>query len=412
MPRLAPDDPRLAAPDFPHGRERGYRSGCRCTECRSAHSALNGYGTGGVPVDASEARAHVEMLLQRTGASLTTVAHAAGLTRFTVRAALTKPRVHRATVDALLATTVEAVDRTTVGRKTLHDIEPVQRHIRMLLRSEDCTMAAVAAAAGMSLANVKRLMDEDRAGVYIETQRAILALTPYRVRRNASAVSKRRAATRLRALQANGWSLRNLAHRCGYAGDGFPFMGTKSSLVAQEIDRAVEALYQELGDTPGPSPHAAERARRDGYYPPIHYDDEMRLIPDSIPQQGWQSEAEQQERARRWLRIMGLTLAGEPENAIALALRVNGKQIERVRKVVGLRLNANGGNSVLTDTEHIKPGQERLVEHIAAHTALVAIHEPTDVLDQVEDHVALWDSLVAGAEEIHAGADQETRVAA
>jgi hypothetical protein len=264
----------------------------------------------------------------------------------------------------------------------------------------------------MALNNVAKILDENRKGVFIETRRAILGLTPYQVRRNAYLVSKRRAVTRLRALQANHWPLRQLAQKLGYVGDGFPFMQGKSKMVTQDVDRAVEALYNEIGDAVGPSPRAAALARAAGYWPPIHYDEDMNLIPGSIPSEAkWVPALTQQERARIRLRILGLTLREYSMADIAMAIGESEKKVERARKMVGLRLERNRG--VLLDLPYIKHGQEELVALIEEHTAPIALLEDIAAVDKLgTDYVALWDSLLEGAKRLRGDAPMVAEQAA
>lgn len=401
--RMAADDPRLAAPDFPHGEPRGASRGCPCDPCRIAKNKdlrdrrarkreENPQPAHRVP--AAPARIHLFGLLG-PDVSLSAVARAAGLPVVTVINLNDESfeKCSLATSEAIRATTAEAV------RKCSYAPERVAPRLRTLLEFEDCTPMAIAAAAGLNVATIRRILDGDREVLRVATVRALRGLTPYIVRRNAASVSPRRAATRLRALQANGWSLRALGQRLGYA-HGLTMHQFTGKLILQDLDRRVEALYLELENRPGGNSRSAEAAARLGYYPPIYYDDDMNLVKAWIPPKYNKLATSTQERARNRLRVMGLTLRNHSAPEIENLVKVESKTVERARKMVGLHLARNPAEVLVADAPYIQPGQEELIEIIAKHTAGIALLEPVDAIDDPDiDYAARWKSLVAAAEQ-------------
>jgi hypothetical protein len=346
------------------------------------------------------------MIIEQTGADLSTIAVTAGVARRTIGAVLNNPRVARVTETAVLQLTVDAVSEQWEARRYLRDPGPVRDHIKSLLTFEDCTLAAIVAATGIGYDAIVRIKDGQVAGVTASTVQAVRRLTPYLVRRNAAFVSSRRAITRLRALQAAGHTLRSLSDRLGHAAKDIPCMrtGKITERITQENDRRIEHLYRELESKPGPSDRAKAHARRLGYYPPIHYDEDMRLIPDSIPDKRWIPLSSPEDRARTNLRIMGLTLRDLTGAQIAARVGYSSKKVERIRREVGLRLEPNACDSILLD--YIKPGQDALVALIRQQTQHLDLNEALPMVDLPGmDYVALWDGLCLGAERLRAEAE-------
>lgn len=407
MPRIKPDDARLAAPDFPHGTTKGYDLGCSCAGCREAHSAHRYMQRYGHPrpenwhrsVSTAPAREHALRLLEDPSVSKSDIARAAGVAITSVLNILRKDTVYSTTTDAILAVTPESI----LGNQKCVDATPSRKHIEHLLEGEDASYAAIAAAAGMTYDVIQFIAEGRRTTILADTARLLLNLTPYVVRRNSAYVSSRRAVTRIRALQANGWPVRTLAHMLDVL--ALNFVRDGRGLVMQETDRRVEALYNELECRHGGSKRAESIGRGLGYYPPIHYDEDMQLLKDSIPRAGaYVPLVTAQERARMRLRIMGLTIRSY--TAAEIVKVIGGgceKTIERARREVGLRLENN--QNILADLPYIKPGQGEMVALIAEHTAPLALLEPVDSVDEPgTDHVALWESLLDGARRVRAAA--------
>jgi lambda repressor-like predicted transcriptional regulator len=409
---MTPDDSRLAAPDFPHGEDRGYSRGCPCQPCQAAHTAASvawrRRAQQGRNVSTIEAREHVLGLLKRTN-SKSVIARAAGVSPNAVRAVLTKPTARETTVKALLAVAPEML---AAHRRYVSPAQSVA-HIEFLLRCEDCTLPAISSATGLALTGLKTILEGDQKHINIVTEKAILGLTPYVVRRNAYLVGPRRAMTRLRALQAQEWSWVEISRMLDHKTIRYvTWYAAGKEQVTQEVDRRIEALYNKIGDRRGNSPLSADVARRRGFYPAIHYDEDMHLILESIPSKmKWAPAVSPEDRARRNLRIMGLTLREYSMADTAMTIEESEKIVERARRAVGLKLEQNRG--VLVDMPYIKPGQDALVALIAEHTAPIALLEGIESVDKLgTDYVALWDSLVEGAKRLRADVGQSAEQAA
>lgn len=402
--RLEADDPRRTRADFPHGEARGYALGCSCALCREAHAAQKYFGKYGHPrpenhrrsVSTGPAREHVNWLLGHPGVKRADIARAAGLAPTSVLNIFRRETVYSTSVDAVMAVKLDDV----MGSQKVVDATATRRHIKRLLKCEDASYAAVAAAAGTSYDSIQFIVEGRRQMVTAVTARAVLKLTPYLVRRNAAMVSSRRTVTRLRALQAQQFTYQELADELGLkTGRTVAQMVAIKGLVEQQTERKVEAVYNRLESRTGSSEHSAKMARRAGYWPSIHYDEDMNFIPSSIPTpHQYIPQVTPQERARMRLRIMGLTLKEWTAAEIAMAVKGSEKKIERARREVGLRLTNNRG--VLEELPFIKVGQDELVRLIAEHVDPVVLAEETDAYDVPDtDYVALWTSLLAAAQQ-------------
>lgn len=349
-------------------------------------------------------KAHIEALLENDVITGADIARAADVSPGTIAAARTRTTVQRWVAESILAVTIEAA----VGARAMCDVDRSRAHLETLLQFEDCTPAAIASASGMDPRQISEVLNGVRERVHPDTERILLGLDAYVVRRNAALVSPRRAVARLRALQANGWSLHELGLRLGLTKSPYYMNWLDVQRITQEQDRKAERLFHEIGDRQGPSARAAAIAGRLGHYPPIHYDEEMRLIRESIPRPSdWIPQVTPQERARRYLRIMGLTLREYTATEIAKMMKVHPKLIERARKETGLRLNAN--RTALLDLPYVRTGQDELVAAITAATAGINLLEEADVMDTYDtDHVALWAALLADAERIRSQAAPQT----
>ncbi len=82
---------------------------------------------------------------------------------------------------------------------------------------------------------------------------------------------------------AIGWSAAALAERMGYAHYRSVQLATTRSVVRRATADHVAAVYEQLSDTPGPSPTAAGMAAAYGYPPPIAWDDDTIVDPAARP---------------------------------------------------------------------------------------------------------------------------------
>lgn len=418
MRRLDPTDPRLAVPDFPHGTERGYDRGCGCADCRTVRSAICSerrrmaspdpatYGTKGW-VDAGPAARHLAKLLDV--GTLSEVAQASGVSRGALdnlakRSGGTGVRMKRANAEALVATTELAVVAVKAANYLAHGIERVRAHVLRLVSVEDCTAAAVARAAGLAQSNVLSIIAGSREHLHEKTRDALLALETNDVLAAAGYISPIAARARLGALQANGWSVQRLSAMLGYADR----LVIGNTWITPVLDQRLKALYEQIEDRPGGNERVAEAARELGFYPPIHYDEDMNLIVESIP--GHSTDPDPQMKARTSLQIMGLTIREHTETEInkILGLEHASGAVQTARRKIGLKLEASRG--FLVDAL-VKPGQEDLVALIAEYVRPIAVYEKTEVLDDaLLDYVAQWRALGKASKELRtaAGAGEAT----
>jgi hypothetical protein len=315
-----------------------------------------------------------------------------------------KPTVYSATVEAVLAVTLNDV----ASNQRLVDARPAMLHIHYLLQGEDSSYAAIAAAAGLTLDAVELIAESKRVTISRTTDEALRRLNHRVVRRNAATVSSHRTITRLRALQANRWTIAALTELTGLAVPNI--LRDNRPYVTQETERIVEKLYDVIGDRPGNSVSSAELAKQLGYHEPIHYDENMNLIPGSVPDHRWSPSSSPEDRARDKLRMLGLTLRELPSQEIANRLNVSKKTVDRARSEIGIRLDPNALDSVLLP--FIRPGQDAIVELILRHTSGIELSENISVLDDDGlDYVTLWDSLRSSARRLCAAPVRDLAVA-
>lgn len=92
---------------------------------------------------------------------------------------------------------------------------------------------------------------------------------------------------RLRALTVMGWSMPELAARCGIGESTLHALrDPKHATTRPRFAAAVRALYDELSMTPGPNRWAATRAVRKGWMPPLAWDDATIDDPAAQPDAG------------------------------------------------------------------------------------------------------------------------------
>ena len=126
--------------------------------------------------------------------------------------------------------------------------------------------------------------------VFRRTADRVLAVpvpAPHEVWRYAAAgqpVHPAGTARRLQGLVALGWTNRELSNRLGVheANFGNALYGTRQPTAG--FARKVAALFNELQLTPGPSVRARLRAQRNGWVPPLAWDEDSIDDPAAVPQ--------------------------------------------------------------------------------------------------------------------------------
>ena len=189
--------------------------------------------------------------------------------------------------------------RKAYGQVFLVDAEPARQHVAQL-REFGIGWQRVALLAGLESSTVWRLLygDPSRSStpskrIRPETERKILAVeatvdniadgTPI------PAVGARR---RLQALGAIGWSQSQLGERLGICRGNMPAVIRSERLAAGTV-RAIQALYEELWNSPPPEGNQWDRAvaarsrnsaRARGWAPPMAWDDDTIDDPEAVPE--------------------------------------------------------------------------------------------------------------------------------
>lgn len=338
-------------------------------------------------LDAGPIREHVLNLLTHPGVTRANITRVAGLD--SGQSALhyllnSQQWISPAKANALLAVTADAALAHDTG--LVVDAEPVVARIRYLLTVEAGSISAIADATGLDYETIAAIAAGERANVTVATAKYVLAVAPADLWRSASAVPKRRAVTMLRALQANGWPLEWCADQLGTPTSQAPqFIYQRSDLIAQATHRRVKALYDRIGDRVGPSNSARIRGKKSGYYPPICYDEDMRLI--EVPAV---EEEDNDMKYRLKLCILGMAAYESTSPQIAHTHDTYTRLIERVCARIKLRRR----HDQKANASFLLPGQDAKVALIRAHTAGIVIHQRTDAWDTITGtYHELWRSL-------------------
>lgn len=162
---------------------------------------------------------------------------------------------------------------------------PVADHLDALHHA-GMTSRAIADAASLHVGTVNRIELRQAAHVYSHTAAAILAV-PVKAPRRAPRAGFVPAVTpcrQARALAAIGHSLRAQRARTGIvASCYFRLTAGRSTVFAEAAARAIDAMYEDWRDKPGPSVRAIVSARKQGWQPPDAWDDDTIGDPDAIP---------------------------------------------------------------------------------------------------------------------------------
>lgn len=164
------------------------------------------------------------------------------------------------------------------------DAEPVREHIFELAQA-GIGKVRLAELSGVSVNAIRALKGLRRgkpvAKVRKETAAAILAVTTDVKRAPRMAVDSRGAVRRLQALIARGWTGRALNDELGLLGHNLATWFAQETMTQEKVDQ-IAALYERLWDQSPPiqsgymaaaSRRAINRARREGWPPPLAWDD-------------------------------------------------------------------------------------------------------------------------------------------
>lgn len=172
------------------------------------------------------------------------------------------------------------------GLRRRIDATPARRHVEALIGA-GFTVRGIAEAAGASPSTIGRLRHPGKLTIHPHVAARVLAVTPDDVRRRAAAaafVPAVGARRRIQALLVLGHRHADLTARLGFS--SALVLSHAGQLVSHRTHARVVALYEELWDTPGPSPATAARARCRGYAPPMAWDDDALDDPTATPDLG------------------------------------------------------------------------------------------------------------------------------
>jgi hypothetical protein len=146
----------------------------------------------------------------------------------------------------------------------------VATHIRRLQQA-GWTQPEIAAASGIHRRTLFGITASEREQVLRTTATAILALRPADAPRWVPAHG---TARRMQALAAIGWTVVQTGQEAGLTGSWCRDLVTgRRPRVTRETAAAVDAVFRARCMTPGPSHHARVVAARNGWPPPLAWDD-------------------------------------------------------------------------------------------------------------------------------------------
>jgi hypothetical protein len=165
------------------------------------------------------------------------------------------------------------------------DAAPVHAHIQSLLDG-GMSMNAIREAGGYASRNsLLTVLRQDT--VTPRVARRIMAIRPQHDTRPGAFLDPTGTRRRLQALAVNGWTSRAIAERLGRKEQStvLDIQSGRAATVRRWTADAVAALYDELWDVPGPSVKARAHAQRNGWLPPLAWDDDTIDDPAAVPQQ-------------------------------------------------------------------------------------------------------------------------------
>ena len=205
----------------------------------------------------------------------------------------------------------------------LVDAEPIRAHVRAL-QAHSMGLKTIASVSGVAHGALWKLMYGKKqpdgtcvpsARVRMDTADKILSIDEP-VLAGGALVDATGTVRRVQALMAIGWSGQKLADRLGVQRGNFTLMNG-ADLVTEAKRRAISDLYDELWDTPPPHDDHRSRisynrtlafARRNGWVPPMAWDDDTIDDPAARPSIGAAQTATKQ-RAVLELIDLGVTLS-------------------------------------------------------------------------------------------------------
>lgn len=285
--------------------------------------------SGGRPtVPADEALAYLDRMIERhPGHTAGHHCRLAGVPSSIIVRVRRSGRLEPATAERIMAVRDDHLARFP---PVLAPVDRARAHVLALMKASGEPANAIARASGVSCQAILNLLNERTPGGGL-TRPVYLALMRLRAEDIQSAwVERWPTVVRIRALQANGWSVEHLNTEWGM-NVGNLARARLDSPMLRETEEAVRVRYEAIGDRPGGSAKSAGHARRLGFYPPIFYDEEMRFIEveEETPEQRAQHDA------RLNLCILALTIADLPTMEVAQVLGTDKRHVNDARYSAG-----------------------------------------------------------------------------
>lgn len=208
--------------------------------------------------------------------------------------------------------------------------EPIRAHV-LRLKGLGLTDAMIARAAGVTETMIDKLHAGERATVRIRHAAAIMKVT-HRPHPRQACVPVVGARRRLQALQAAGYSLREVAEHTSYSGEAL-HKSCQNPTVTYRKWVEIRDAYEKLSATPGPNRRAAANAARQKWPLPMEWEgydiDDPRVKPRRARRTT--SDEFRAKLADRKERVQELTGQGFSSHEIADFLGVSYRTVERDR---------------------------------------------------------------------------------
>lgn len=170
------------------------------------------------------------------------------------------------------------------GIPRLTDAAEARRHIECL-RAAGVSIRAIAAAAGLSATTISRTSRGLDKQIKIRVHSAILSVTVETARQRngrafVPAVGSRR---RIHALYAIGHTADTIAEICELDAPAIRnALNAPGTWITAAKDREITRAYNQLWNKPGASTHNRSRAKRNGWAPPLAWDDDTIDLSNAI----------------------------------------------------------------------------------------------------------------------------------
>ncbi len=215
------------------------------------------------------------------------------------------------------------------GVDTLVDAGPVRAHVLELL-GYGMNPRMIAWQAGVPDTTVRFIRDgvHQQTRVWVAERLTRVQPLPHPNQRTVLTIG---ALRRTRALQALGWSVRDIGDRIGMEATALTAMQRRTRIDYRTWAR-IRDVYEALSATPGPSKIARASAARKGWLNPFEWEgydiDDPRVTP---PRSARTTADRSGARADRLGQVAELTAQGLSAGAIADQLGVSERQIQRDR---------------------------------------------------------------------------------